>query len=156
MGKPQQPELRRSGFTVLDPDSIASDIEARERPGDSASGGPVPEENQPGHRPETEQDKPSGDDFVARARAVADEAEHVGAAGDGADPGTGDATASAATDSSVPPTQTSAPTSDGPVEDPASGPRRDPFSVGVGLAARAASAPWRISADVIRGIRRGL
>lgn len=149
MAKPQQPELRRSGFTVLDPDSIASDLDGRDRPGDSSGGGPVPEENQPGHQPETQQDKPSGDAFVAKVRVVAEGADHVGAAGDGAD-------ADADTAATTPPTQTSAPTSDGPVIDPTSSRRHNPFSIGIGFAARAASAPLRISADVIRGIRRGL
>jgi hypothetical protein len=76
MAKPQQPELRRSGFTpALEPDSIASELEARDQPGATGGpGGPVPEENLPGHRPEEEQDKPSGDDFVAKVRAVAAEA----------------------------------------------------------------------------------
>jgi hypothetical protein len=31
----------------------------------------VPEDNQPGHHPEQEQDKPSGDAFVAKVQALA-------------------------------------------------------------------------------------
>jgi hypothetical protein len=37
--------------------------------------GPVPEDNQPGHHPEHEQDKPSGDDFVRKVREHARAAE---------------------------------------------------------------------------------
>ena len=53
---PQQPELRRSGKGASDARSAKSHYK-----GDAESGGntgPVPEENQPGHHPEVEQDKP--------------------------------------------------------------------------------------------------
>lgn len=66
MPKPQQPELRRSGFTVLDPDSIASDLEAEGGPSTDTPQRPVPEANQPGHRPDREQDQPDADAFAAR------------------------------------------------------------------------------------------
>jgi hypothetical protein len=60
MGRPQQPELARSGKTPLgDPDSIAGDVEAHRRPtDDDKRRAPVPEENRPGHHPEQEQDQP--------------------------------------------------------------------------------------------------
>lgn len=77
MAKPQQPELRRSGFTApLDPDSVESELEAREHPG--TRGGPegtVPEDNLPGHHPDEEQDKPSGEEFVEKAKQLAEEAD---------------------------------------------------------------------------------
>ncbi|MFP5322643.1 MAG: hypothetical protein ACLGIC_12470 [Acidimicrobiia bacterium] len=72
MAKPQQPELRRSGFVpALDPDATESDLEAHERP--KAKGGkrgPIPEEQQPGHHPEHEQDKPDLDKFAERMGIV--------------------------------------------------------------------------------------
>ena len=57
MPKPQQPELRRSGKGSTDSDATEM------RAGDELEGGdprlgPVPEENQPGHHPDNEQDKP--------------------------------------------------------------------------------------------------
>jgi hypothetical protein len=57
MSTPQQPELHRSGHTPADPKSAKSAV--RERPGDSGSVGPVPEDNLPGHHPDVEQDKPA-------------------------------------------------------------------------------------------------
>ncbi len=55
MPKPQEPEIRRSGRTPLDPDSV----EGRRGPTDEEGHtGPVPDENEPGHHPDHEQDKP--------------------------------------------------------------------------------------------------
>lgn len=69
MARPQSPELHRSGNTPgLDPDNIASRLEARPHPGKSGETGPVPEENQPGHHPERDQDKPDPEAFVERFR----------------------------------------------------------------------------------------
>ncbi|HEX2258759.1 MAG TPA: hypothetical protein VHJ40_03345 [Actinomycetota bacterium] len=57
MPKPQQPELARSGRGATDQDSAK--IKAGSGPVDADQPvGPVPEENQPGHRPEKDQDKP--------------------------------------------------------------------------------------------------
>lgn len=57
MTKPQQPELRRSGLGNTDTD--AKEMRAKDTlPDAQGNTGPVPEENQPGHRPETDQDKP--------------------------------------------------------------------------------------------------
>jgi hypothetical protein len=53
---PQQPELRRSGKGATDPASAKARV--FEPPGASGDAGPVPEDNQPGHHPEHEQDKP--------------------------------------------------------------------------------------------------
>ena len=73
MAKPQQPELRRSGTVpALDPDAAESDLKAHRRPGDSGKGGPIPEEQQPGHHPEQEQDKPDLDKFAERLGIVAE------------------------------------------------------------------------------------
>ncbi|MEQ8842964.1 MAG: hypothetical protein RIB98_18455 [Acidimicrobiales bacterium] len=67
MARPQNEELNRSGNTPLDPDSIGGRLEARDQPqADDHMGGPVPPENRPGHHPETEQDQPDADAFVAR------------------------------------------------------------------------------------------
>ena len=57
MTKPQQPELRRSGLGSTDQDSAK--VNADETISGSAAGaGPIPEDNQPGHHPDSEQDKP--------------------------------------------------------------------------------------------------
>ena len=68
MPNPQQPELSRSRRTPLDPDSIGSDLEAASTPVEDEATGPVPRENQPGHHPEHDQDKPDAEEFLARAR----------------------------------------------------------------------------------------
>jgi len=56
MPNPQQPELRRSGL------GETVDAAAKTRNGGptdtSGNTGPVPEDNQPGHHPEHEQDQP--------------------------------------------------------------------------------------------------
>lgn len=73
MAKPQQPELRRSGTVpALDPDAAESDLKAHRRPGDSGPGGPIPEDQRPGHHPEAEQDKPDLDKFAERLGIVAE------------------------------------------------------------------------------------
>ena len=57
MTKPQQPELRRSGYGATDQDS--AEIRAGQGPDDEKGRtGQIPDENRPGHHPETEQDKP--------------------------------------------------------------------------------------------------
>ncbi len=62
MAKPQQPELARSGRGEVDPNAVKTrhggPIDTTDAPG------PIPEDNLPGHHPETEQDKP---DVVPRA-----------------------------------------------------------------------------------------
>jgi hypothetical protein len=57
MTKPQQPELRRSGLGSTDQDSAK--IKAEDEIGSGGTTGPVPDENQAGHRPEQDQDKPA-------------------------------------------------------------------------------------------------
>ncbi len=65
MSNPQQPEIRRSGRGEVVQDA------AKTRHGgptdDSDSAFPVPEDNQPGHHPEVEQDQP--DDVPTSYRA---------------------------------------------------------------------------------------
>lgn len=69
MGRPQQPELARSGKTELDPDSIGTELEGRRPVRSGGATGPVPDENQPGHHPGREQDKPDLDAFAAKLGA---------------------------------------------------------------------------------------
>ena len=73
MPKPQQPEIRRSERGAVDDSSVTEALTAREVPGTSGAPGAVPEDNQPGHHPEQEQDKPVAR-FRRRAVRVAEEA----------------------------------------------------------------------------------
>lgn len=67
MSTPQQPELARSRKTPgQDPDAVAGALEAQRDLGTDAPRGPVPPENQPGHHPPEEQDKPDPSAFAAR------------------------------------------------------------------------------------------
>jgi hypothetical protein len=66
MGRPQQPELARSAKTDLDPDHVETGLQGQKRPAAGGETGPVPPENQPGHHPPQEQDKPDPDAFAAR------------------------------------------------------------------------------------------
>jgi len=80
MANPQQPELARSRKTPsLDPDATESVLSAAGVPTVDRARGPVPADNQPGHHPPVEQDKPDADRFMAKVKAVAAEAD------DGAD-----------------------------------------------------------------------
>lgn len=83
MSNPQQPELARSRKTpAQDGDAVAGVLEGQRDIGADAPRGPVPPENQPGHHPAEEQDKPPLDKFAAklgtmppeeRAEVLADE-----------------------------------------------------------------------------------
>lgn len=75
MVKPQQPELRRSEYGATSDDSVKGFLTAPHGPGEREIGGPVPEANLPGHHPQDEQDKPSGDAFVAKVQQLAAEAQ---------------------------------------------------------------------------------
>ena len=66
MGRPQQPELARSAKTDLDPDHVETGLQGQKRPSSGGETGPIPPENQPGHHPPEEQDKPDLDAFAAR------------------------------------------------------------------------------------------
>lgn len=57
MGRPQQPELQRSGHTWVDPDH-AGEVAAEQPPPRDTPVGRVPPENRPGHHADIEQDKP--------------------------------------------------------------------------------------------------
>ena len=79
MVKPQQPELRRSDLGATSDDSTKVRLTAPSVPSvDGGVGGPIPEDNLPGHHPEQEQDKPSGRDFVAKMHALAQAEEANG------------------------------------------------------------------------------
>ncbi len=68
MGKPQQPELGRSGHSsVTEGQHAAEQIEGQFQAGaEDAPPGRVPEANRPGHHPDQEQDKPDPERFRAR------------------------------------------------------------------------------------------
>lgn len=72
MTKPQQPELERSGHTPVDQTRHAKEAAGNEPLPGSDPVRPVPEDNQPGHRPEDEQDQPDLERFRERLRADAD------------------------------------------------------------------------------------
>jgi hypothetical protein len=58
MSTPQQPELHRSGQGATDPKSAKANTSTP--PAEQGDAGPVPPDNQPGHHPEHDQDKPEG------------------------------------------------------------------------------------------------
>lgn len=66
MGRPQQPELYRSGETALEPDSVESELVAHPRPRSRGRVGKMPADNRPGHHPEQEQDQPDRDAVARR------------------------------------------------------------------------------------------
>jgi hypothetical protein len=74
MGKPQQPELGRSGHTPVTEGQHAKEvIQGEGQPEEEGATGPVPEANRPGYHPETEQDKPDPERF--RSRLAGDDAD---------------------------------------------------------------------------------
>ena len=60
MTKPQQPEIRRSELGETDQDGRRINRETDEAGTSSGRTGPVPPDNQPGHHPDSDQDKPEG------------------------------------------------------------------------------------------------
>lgn len=67
MSNPQQPELARSRKTpAQDQDAVSGVLDGQRDIGADAPRGPVPPENQPGHHPADEQDKPPLDKFAAK------------------------------------------------------------------------------------------
>jgi hypothetical protein len=66
MARPQQPELARSAKTDIDPDHVETGLQGQPKPKTGGETGPVPPENQPGHHPPDEQDKPDLDKFAAK------------------------------------------------------------------------------------------
>jgi hypothetical protein len=82
MSNPQQPELARSRKTpAQDQDAVAGVIEGQRQPTTEGPSGPMPADNQPGHHPAEEQDKPDLNAFAAKLGVVEAPAEE-GAAGD--------------------------------------------------------------------------
>lgn len=78
MSNPQQPELARSRKTPSqDPDAVAAVVDGQPAPSTEGRTGPVPAENQPGHRPEKDQDKPDLDDFAAKLGVTDQPADEV-------------------------------------------------------------------------------
>jgi hypothetical protein len=74
MGKPQQPELGRSGHTPVTEGQHAREvIEGQQSPGDEGSVGSVPEDNRPGHHPQAEQDQPDLEAFRSRMAGGGDD-----------------------------------------------------------------------------------
>ena len=59
MSRPRSNELARSGHTLLGEHGRRNQI-TLPAAADQTGLGPVPEQNQPGHRPENDQDKPTG------------------------------------------------------------------------------------------------
>ena len=77
MVKPQQPELRRSDRGATSDDAAKPRLSAPNAPGTDGPGvRGVPEDNRPGHHPDHDQDKPSGQDFVAKTHALAQEGSY--------------------------------------------------------------------------------
>ncbi len=75
MSNPQQPELGRSRKTpAQDQDAVAAVVDGQRHPGADEPRGPVPAENQPGHHPAEEQDKPPIDKFAAKLGTMEPEA----------------------------------------------------------------------------------
>lgn len=67
MSNPEQPELARSRKTpAQDQDAVAAVVDGQQIPGGDAPGGPIPVDNQPGHHPAVEQDKPPLEKFAAK------------------------------------------------------------------------------------------
>ncbi|MFL5792114.1 MAG: hypothetical protein ACJ76A_11500 [Actinomycetota bacterium] len=61
MSSPQQPELRRSGRGDVTQEGRREAREQRDDRSEQGPTGPVPPDNQPGHHPEHEQDRPDPD-----------------------------------------------------------------------------------------------
>ncbi len=67
MPEPQQPELRRSARGVTSDASAKTKLDVEQVTNEETSAH-VPEDNQPGHHPEREQDKPDPEAFIERAQ----------------------------------------------------------------------------------------
>jgi hypothetical protein len=66
MASPQEPEPTGSAKTDLDADQVETGLPEQRKPAVGGETGPVPPENQPGHHPPKEQDKPDLDAFAAK------------------------------------------------------------------------------------------
>lgn len=79
MARPSSPELYRSGRNpALEPDNMASRLEATDRLGSSDDPHPVPEENQPGAQSGPVQDKPDGEAFTQKFQDGLEQAAEAG------------------------------------------------------------------------------
>ena len=86
MSNPQQPELARSRKAPhQDQDAVAGVIDGQRDLETGQPRGPVPPENQPGHRPAQEQDKPDLDAFAAKMGIADPDAVDAGDADKGTD-----------------------------------------------------------------------
>jgi hypothetical protein len=149
MANPQQPELARSRKTPsLDPDATESVLSAAEAPTVDRPRGPVPVDNQPGHHPPVEQDKPDLARFRAKVKAVAAEAQAEAEPDDGAGavevgPSV-EATTAAVTAGAAPMP---------PVPPPASPAELAPPSPAADGLATLAGAPWKLASGVLQRLR---
>jgi hypothetical protein len=144
MANPQQPELARSRRTpALDPDATEAVLTAEGTPVSDRPRGPVPVDNQPGHHPPVEQDKPDADRFVAKVKAVAAQAD------DGA----------SAVEVGPSVEATTAARSQGAAPMPPVEPPRSPAELGPPPSQRAdalaslAGAPFKLATDVLQRLR---
>lgn len=103
MARPQQPELARSQSAPVDPDALDPQAETQGQLTEAGRVGNVPADNQPGHHPRQEQDKPDGAAFLARFR---------GDDRDAASSDAGDAGDAAASGDAPPPSAAHAPAPD--------------------------------------------
>jgi hypothetical protein len=143
MANPQQPELARSRKTpALDPDATEAVLSAEGAPVEDGARGPVPVDNQPGHHPPVEQDKPDADRFIAKVKAVASEAD------DGADAVEVGPSVEATTAAR---SQGAAPMP--PVPQPASPAALSPSSPRAEGLAALAGAPWKLAFGVLQRLR---
>ena len=143
MANPQQPELARSRKTpALDPDATEAVLSAAEAPAVDRARGPVPVENQPGHHPAVEQDKPGADRFVAKVKEVAAEADD-GAGAVEVGPSV-EATTAARSQGAAP--MPPVPEPDSPAQLGPSSPRADAL-------AHLAGAPWKLASGVLQRLR---
>jgi len=143
MANPQQPELARSRKTpALDPDASEAVLSAAEAPPVDRARGPVPVDNQPGHHPPVEQDKPDADRFLAKVKEVAAEVEEDA---DAVEVGPSvEATTAARSQGAAP--MPPVPEPDSPAEVTASSPAAD------GLATLA-GAPWKLASGFLQRLR---
>src|SRR3954469_11151430 len=87
MANPQQPELARSRRGAVDADAVKEQLTAPQRTDARGDVGTVPEANRPGHHPDHEQDKPSGDAFVQKVHEHAREVDEPDASASDAETG---------------------------------------------------------------------
>jgi hypothetical protein len=146
MANPQQPELARSRRTpALDPDATEAVLSAAEAPTVDRARGAVPVENQPGHHPPVEQDKPDADRFMAKVKEVAAEADEADDGADAVEVGPSvEATTAARSQGAAP--MPPVPPPDSPAEVAPPSPAAD------GLAALA-GAPWKLASGVLQRLR---